>query len=29
MKIKEAIEIINGMTSTVSVKESNDVLQKR
>lgn len=27
MKIKEAIEIINGMTSTVSVKESNDVLQ--
>ncbi|MBB1109919.1 hypothetical protein H5S11_10470, partial [Limosilactobacillus sp. pH52_RY] len=27
MKIKEAIEIINGMTSTVSAKESNDVLQ--
>ena len=27
MKIKEAIDIINGMTSTVSVKESNDVLQ--
>ena len=27
MKIKEAIEIINGTTSTVSVKESNDVLK--
>ena len=27
MKIEEAIEIINGSTSTVSVKESNDVLQ--
>ena len=27
MKIKEAVEIINGSTSTVSVKESNDVLQ--
>lgn len=27
MKIKEAIEIINGTTSTVSAKESNDVLQ--
>lgn len=27
MKIKEAIEIVNGMTSTVSAKESNDVLQ--
>lgn len=27
MKIKEAIEIVNGMTSTVSAKESNDVLR--
>ena len=27
MKIEEAIEIINGTTSTVSAKESNDVLQ--
>ena len=27
MKIKEAIEIINGMTSIVSAKESNNVLQ--
>ncbi|MBB1099991.1 hypothetical protein H5R88_07760 [Limosilactobacillus sp. WF-MT5-A] len=27
MKIKEAIEIINGTTSTVSAKESNDFLQ--
>ena len=27
MKIKEAIKIINGTTSTVSAKESNDVLQ--